>query len=97
MSGQTKFWLNEIIKIEDYFNSEIQERKIMSKKLGKYIAAFDCFDKALIVLSATSGAVSLISFAIVIGAPAGITSTSYKEQEIKRRDIIKLLCALKVN
>ena len=55
LSGQTKFRLNKIIKIEDYFNSEIQERKIMSKKLSKYIAAFDYFDKALIVLSATKG------------------------------------------
>ena len=26
LSGQTKFRLNEINKIKDYFNSEIQER-----------------------------------------------------------------------
>ena len=37
LSDQTKFRLNEINKIKDYFNSEIQE---MSKKLSKYIAAF---------------------------------------------------------
>ena len=37
LSNQAKFGLNEIIKIEDCFNSEIQERKIMSKKLRKYI------------------------------------------------------------
>ena len=29
---QTKFRLNEINKIKDYFNSEIQERKTISKK-----------------------------------------------------------------
>ena len=45
LSNQTKFRLNEIIKTEDYFNSEIQERKIMSKKLSKYTAAFNYFDK----------------------------------------------------
>ena len=28
LSDQTKFRLNEIIKLEDYFNSEFQERKI---------------------------------------------------------------------
>ena len=28
LSDQTKFRLNEIIKIEDYFNSKIQERKV---------------------------------------------------------------------
>ena len=31
LSDQTKFRLNEINKIKDYFNSEIQERKIMRK------------------------------------------------------------------
>ena len=55
LSDQTKCRLNEINKIKDYFNSEIHERKIMNKKLSKYIAAFDYFDRALIVLSATSG------------------------------------------
>ena len=49
LTDQTKFWLNEIKKIKDYFNFEIQERKAMSKKLSKYIAAFDYIDKTLIV------------------------------------------------
>ena len=35
LSDQTKFRLNEIIKIEDYFNSKLHERKTMSKKLSK--------------------------------------------------------------
>ena len=48
----------------------------MSQKLNKYISAFDYFDKALIVLSATSGGTSIISFSSVIGAPAGIASAS---------------------
>ena len=38
----------------------------MSKKLSKYVAVFDYFDKALIVLSATSGGASIISFASII-------------------------------
>ena len=42
----------------------------MSKKLGKYIAAFDYIDRTLIVLSATSGGVFTISLASVIGIPA---------------------------
>ena len=45
----TKFKLNEIDKIKDYFNSEITERKLASKKLIKYVAAFDYVDKILIV------------------------------------------------
>ena len=35
LSDQTKFSLNEINKIKDYFSSEIQERKTMGKKLSK--------------------------------------------------------------
>ena len=38
LSDQMKFRLKEINKIEDYFNTEIQVRKSMSKKL---IASFD--------------------------------------------------------
>ena len=52
LSDQKKFRLNEINTTKDYFNSEVQERKIMSKKLNNYIAAFDYFEKTLIVLSA---------------------------------------------
>ena len=74
MSDQTKFSLIEINKIEDYFNSEIQEREVMSKKLTKYIAVFDYIDKALIVLSATSGGIFIISFVSAIGVPVGIAS-----------------------
>ena len=77
LSDQTKFRLNEINKIKDYFNSEIQERKTTSKKLSKYIAAFDYIDKTLIVLSTTSGGINIISFTSVIGIPAGLASASF--------------------
>ena len=45
MSDETKFRLNEMNKTKNYFNSETQERKAISKKLSKYIAAFDYADK----------------------------------------------------
>ena len=48
----------------------------MSKRFSKYIASFDYFDKGLIVLSVTTGSISMVSFAIVVGAPVGITSVS---------------------
>ena len=48
----------------------------MSKRLSKYIACCDYFEKFLIVLSATSGSVSTASFATVIGTPVGKTSAS---------------------
>ena len=48
----------------------------MSKNLSKYIASFDYLDKSLIVLSVTTGSISIASFATVIGAPVGIMSAS---------------------
>ena len=49
----------------------------MSENLSKYIAAFDYIDKTPIVLSATSGGISIISFTSVIGISAGLASTSF--------------------
>ena len=77
LTQQTKFRLDEISKIENYFHEDINQRKSCSKKLSKYIAAFDYIDKVLIVLSATSGGVSIISFASVVGAPVGIAGASF--------------------
>ena len=78
MTDQTNFRLNKISKIKNYFNSEINQKKPKcSKKLSKYVAAFDYIDKVLIVLSETSGGLSIISFTSVVGAPVGIASASF--------------------
>ena len=77
LNDQTKFRLNEINKIKNYFEFEIKERETTSKKLSKSISILDYIDKVLIVLSATSGGVSIISHAIVTGIPAGIISSSF--------------------
>ena len=77
LTDQTKFRLNEISKIENCFNQQIKERKLNSKRLNKYLAAFDYIDKILIALSATSGGVSIISFRTITGAPVRITSASF--------------------
>ena len=74
LSDQQHFRLNEINEIKDYFVAEIKERELISKRLSKYIAFCDYFDKSLIVLSATSGSISIASFATVIGTPVGIAS-----------------------
>ena len=78
----------------------------------KYIAAFDYIDKTLIVLSATSGGISIISFISVIGVPAGLASASFtlvfslttgiikkllKITRKKRANTIKWLCLVKAN
>ena len=77
LTNQTKFRLDEISKIENYFIEEINQRKSCSKKLNKYVAVFDYIDQALIVLSATSGGVSIILFTTIAGAPVGIASASF--------------------
>ena len=59
LSEQTKFWLNGISKIENYFMEEINQTKLCSKKLNKYVAVFDYIDKILIVLGAKTGGVSI--------------------------------------
>ena len=71
-----QFRLVKISKVEDYFIAEIKERELMSKTLSKYVSFFDYLDKSLIVLSVTSGGVSIASFATVIGIPVGTTSAS---------------------
>ena len=77
LSEQTKLRLSQIIGIENYFYQETDKRKSCSKKLNKYVAAFDYIDKILIVLNATASGVSIISFASIIGAPAGIACASF--------------------
>ena len=37
---ETKFRLNKISRIENYFIGEINQRKLCNKKLSKYVAAF---------------------------------------------------------
>ena len=76
-TDQTKFRLNEIGKIEKFFIEDINQRKSYSKKLSKYVAAFDYIEKILVVLGATSGGVCIISSVSVVGAPVGKAEASF--------------------
>ena len=87
-------------------------KKIIQKKLSKYVTAFDYIDKIVIVLSATTGGVPICSFTSIFGAPVGITSASFTlifslatvitkkllgaTRKKKRESMIKFLCWLKV-
>ena len=48
LTNQTKFRFDEISKIGNYFIKEINQRKLWSKKLSKYVAVFDYIDQALL-------------------------------------------------
>ena len=78
LTDQTKLRLYEIKNIENYFINETNERKSYSKTLNKYVTIVDDYkDKILIILSATTSGISIISFASVIGTSVGIVSVSF--------------------
>ena len=45
--------------------------------MSKHVTTFDHIDKILVILSATTGGVSIISFISIIGAPVGIASARF--------------------
>ena len=76
LKDSTKYRLDEINNIKEYFNAEIKEIKNIIKKISKYIVAFDYADKLFITLSAPFGTLSIASYATVVGIPAGIAGAS---------------------
>ena len=72
----TKYRLDEINKIKDYFNVKIKERKNIVKKISKYVVAFDYADKVFITLSASFGTLSIASHAAIVAIPVGIAGAS---------------------
>ena len=97
LTEQTKFRLSEISGIQSYFYQEIDERKSYCKKLNKYISIFDYIDKCLIILSATSGGVSIISFTSIVGVPIGITSAFLTLIFSLAKGITKILLKITIN
>ena len=67
------FECNSIESIEHNFSDT---SNLNNQQFRLNIASFDYFDKSLIVLSVTSGGISIASFATVIGIPIGIASAS---------------------
>ena len=97
LTDQKKFRQNEITKIENYVNSEINQRKTCSKKLSKYVTAFDYIDKILIVLSAAGGGVFIFLSVSVVGAPIGIAGASFTLFFSPTTEIIKKLLSITRN
>ena len=76
LTDVNKYRLDEINKIKEYFDNEINERKDIIKKLNKYIVGFDYLDKIFIALSASFGTLIIASHATVVGIPVGIAGVS---------------------
>ena len=76
LTDVNNYRLNQIDKIKDCFNNEINERKDIIKKLNKCLVSFDYLDKIFIVLSASFSTLSIASYSAVIGLTVGIASSS---------------------
>ena len=92
-------------------SKKLIKEKSCSQKLSTYVTTFDYIDKTLIVLNATTGGVSIISFTSIIGTPIGVASASFTlifsltigivekllniTRKKKRKCMIKFLCWLK--
>ena len=74
MNETNKISKYEITRIENYFHQEINQTKLCIKILSN--TGFDYIDRILIVLSAATGGLSIISFTSIVGAPVGIASAS---------------------
>ena len=77
LSDQRKFRVYEIKKIEICFMNDINQQKEYSTKLSRYVTIFDYINKIIIVLSATTGGISIVSFTTTTGAPVSIVSASF--------------------
>ena len=84
-------------EIENYFHQDINQRKPWSKKSSKYVTVFDYKNKILIVLSATSSRVCIISSANVVGTLVGIASASFTLMFSLTTGIIKKLLSITRN
>ena len=76
LTDVTKYRIDEINKIRDYFNNEINERKDIIKKVNKYRVSFDYLYKIFIALSASFSTLSIASYSTVIGLPVDISGSS---------------------
>ena len=87
----------EIKKIKNCFINDINQQKVQSKKLSRYVTIFNYIDKILIVLSATTSGVSIISFTSTIGKSVGIVSASFTLIFSLTTGIIKKLLNMTIN
>ena len=97
LTDQTKYRFNKISEIDNYFNQEINKKKWCSKKLSKYVTVFDYIDKILIVLSAASGGVCIISSVSVVRALVAIAGASFALIFSLTAGIIKKLLSITRN
>ena len=83
--------------MDNCFINDINQQKAYSKKLNRYVTIFDYIDKILIVLSATTSGVSIISLTSTIGKSVGIVSASFTLIFSSTTGIVKKLLNMTIN
>ena len=67
--------MKNIHQTKIYFDEEINQKELVSKKHKKIFAARNYIDLFLILTSVATGCISISIFASLLGIPIGITSS----------------------
>ena len=71
-----EFRLRKIDEIRNYLIEEINQNKLMSKKHKNVCRVLNYIGRFVILISTTTGCVSISVFASLVGIPIGITSSA---------------------
>ena len=106
LEDQSNYKLNEISKIKDYFNEELQYQQFLTNKLSKYLTVFDYSNKMLtVVLTVFSGTnifsnvkneqllglITSVFFFLSFSLPFGIIIKLHQETKLRKKKHKKLL------
>ena len=105
LKDQSNYRLNEISKIKDDFNEEIQYQQFLTNKLSKYLTVFDYSNKILTVVLAVFSGTNIFSnvknkqllglitsvFSLSFSLPFGIIIKLQQETKLRKKKHNKLL------
>ena len=99
---QSNYGLNEISKIKDYFNDEVQYQQFLTNKLRKYLTIFDYSNKILTVVLTVFSGINIFSnvknkqllglitfiFSLLFSLSFGIIIKLQQETKLRKKNII---------
>ena len=112
LKDESNYRLNEISKIKDYFNEEIQYQQSLTNKLNKYLTIFDILGKILTVFLTVFSSSNIFShikkkkkllvlitsiFSLIFSLSFGIIIKLNQETRLRKKKHNKLLYLVKTN
>ena len=112
LEDESNYRLNEISKIKDYFNEEIQYQQSLTNKLNKYLTIFDILGKILTVFLTVFSSSNIFShikkkkkllvlitsiFSLIFSLSFGIIIKLKQETRLRKKKHNKLLYLVKAN